>query len=185
MELTDRSAIAEVCAGNSDAYRVLVDRHSRNIFRLAYRMTGNEQDAEDVVQEAFLRAYRQIQKFDSRSSFSTWLYAIAANYSRDLIRARNRRQEHHSPSDDDAAGLAESIPSPAPAPDRVAFSGQLQSLIGPALDRLSASERTAFVLRHYEGLGIDEIAGALGIQASAAKQSVFRAVHKLRRALQP
>src|ERR1700689_756370 len=83
MEDSDHVAVAKVRAGNEDAYRTLVDRHSRTVFRLAYRMTGNEQDSEDVVQETFMRAYRQLHRWEARSSFSTWLYRIAANYSLD------------------------------------------------------------------------------------------------------
>src|SRR5579872_643994 len=93
MEEIDDGAIARARSGDGDAFRFLVERHSRNVFRLAFRMTGNEQDAEDVVQETFLRAYRQLGKYESRSSFSTWLFRIASNYSLDLIRARKRHGE--------------------------------------------------------------------------------------------
>src|ERR1700682_6591643 len=93
MELTDAAFVARARTGDTDAYRVLVERHSRALFRLAFRMTGNESDAEDVVQETFLRAYRQLGKFDERASFGTWLYRIATNYSLDLMRARIRRSE--------------------------------------------------------------------------------------------
>src|ERR1700686_4842339 len=87
MEPSDAAAVAQVRSGDSDAYRVLVERHSHSVFRLAFRMTGNEQDAEDLVQETFLRAYRQIGRFDGRASFGTWLYRIAANCSLDFIRS--------------------------------------------------------------------------------------------------
>src|SRR5271154_2746302 len=93
MEESDSVAVARVIAGDGDAYRALVDRHSRSIFRLAYRMTGNAQDSEDVVQETFLRAYRQLHRWEACSSFGTWLYRIAANYSLDLIRRRKRHGE--------------------------------------------------------------------------------------------
>ena len=88
MEMSDEAAaIAAAQAGDQDAFRVLVELHSRSVFRLAYRMTGNEQDAEDVVQEAFLRAYKQLHRYENRASFATWVYRIAANYSLDLIRS--------------------------------------------------------------------------------------------------
>src|SRR5437763_1845973 len=87
MEETDAAALARAKAGDKDGFRLLVERHSRNVFRLAYRLTGNEQDAEDVVQETFLRAYKQLQNFESRASFGTWLYRIGANYALDLIRS--------------------------------------------------------------------------------------------------
>ena len=185
MERSDAAAVAQARAGDSDAFRVLVERHSRNVFRLAFRMTGNEQDAEDLVQETFLRAYRQLGKYDGRASFGTWLYRIAANCSLDLIRLRKRRQEQQGPADEEGQELAVTVVADAPTPDRLAFSGELQQLLAPALDSLSAMERTAFVLRHYEGMCIEEIGRALGVHAGAAKHSVFRAVQKLRRALEP
>jgi RNA polymerase sigma-70 factor (ECF subfamily) len=185
MEHDDEAAIARVRGGDSDAFGALVEGHSRSVFRLAYRMTGNEQDAEDVVQETFLRAYRQLDKFDSRSSFGTWLYRIAANCSLDLIRSRKRRQEVNAPPEAEGPELVVSIAAGDPAPDRLAFSGEIRQMLDPALNLLSATERTAFVLRHYEGMGIEEIGRALGVESGAAKHSVFRAVQKLRRALAP
>ena len=97
MELNDVLAVSKARSGDTDAFRVLVERHSRSLFRLAFRMTGNQQDAEDVVQESFLRAYKQLAKFDERASFGTWLYRIAANCSLDLVRSRKRRTEHLAP----------------------------------------------------------------------------------------
>src|SRR5271168_4348233 len=94
MEDSDSVAVARVKAGDGDAYRALVERHSRSVFRLAFRMTGNEQDAEDVVQESMLRAYKQLSKFDDRASFGTWLYRIAANCSLDLVRSKKRRSQN-------------------------------------------------------------------------------------------
>src|SRR5580658_2330985 len=124
MELSDSVAVEQARAGDSGAFRVLVERHSRNLFRLAFRMTGHQQDAEDVVQETFLRAYRQLSKFDDRASFGTWLYRIAANCSLDLIRARKRRAaQTETAAGDDAPDPMQSVPDPAPQPDRLAMSG--------------------------------------------------------------
>ena len=188
MELTDRTFVARVRAGDADAYRVLVERHGRALFRLAFRMTGNQQDAEDVVQESFLRAYRQISKFDERASFGTWLYRIAANCSLDLVRSRKRRSEHQpllgdSPAEVDDPVL--SLPSTDPTPERAALSGEVRDRLAEAMNELSATERTAFVLRHFEGMRIEEVSRVLECQPGAAKHSVFRAVQKLRRALEP
>src|SRR5258707_14021846 len=105
MEKSDATAVAQVRAGDSDAFRVLVERHSHSVFRLAFRMTGNQHDAEDLVQETFLRAYRQLGKFDGRASFGTWLYRVAANCSLDLIRLRKRRQEQQVPVDEEGQGI--------------------------------------------------------------------------------
>src|ERR1051326_7966733 len=104
MEQTDLDQVARARSGDTEAFRSLVERHSRSLFRLAYRMTGNQQDAEDVVQESFLRAYKQLSKFDERASFGTWLYRIAMNCSLDLVRARKRRNEQMAPAESERGG---------------------------------------------------------------------------------
>src|SRR6202041_1781703 len=180
-------AIERAQSGDSDAFRLLVEQHSRVIFRLAFRMTGNEQDSEDVVQETFMRAYKQLHRWEARSSFGTWLYRIAANYSLDLVRARKRHGEVGltESSGEETAELIHALPSPSPGPDRLLFSGRVQQCVASTLGELSQQERTAFVLRHFEGQSIEEISGALGLSGNAAKHSIFRAVQKLRRALEP
>ncbi len=186
MEEQDCDAVALARSGDSDAFRVLVERHSRNVFRLAFRMTGNEQDAEDVVQETFLRAYRQLAKYESRSSLTTWLFRIASNYALDLIRSRKRHQERREIQKEDSdLDIMQSIPAHSPTPDRLAFSGEVQARITAALEELSPQERTAFTLRHYEGLSIEQIGETLGTGTNATKHSIFRAVQKLRRSLEP
>jgi RNA polymerase sigma-70 factor (ECF subfamily) len=186
MEMTDASFVARARAGDADAFRVLVERHSRALFRVAFRMTGNQQDAEDVVQESFLRAFKQLAKFDERASFGTWLYRIAANCSLDMMRARKRRSEHvTSGTDDGAEEVVLSLPSLDPTPERMALSGEVRQRVLEAMDDLSATERTAFVLRHFEGMCIEEVSRVLECQPGAAKHSVFRAVQKLRRSLEP
>lgn len=186
MEASDLAVVARVKAGDLDAFRHLVERHSRSVFRLAYRLTGHEQDAEDVVQETFLKAYRQIRRFEARSSFATWLYRITVNCSHDLLRQRPRAGTRPSLDDPDLgleAGLADGTASADPL--RELASRQIDERVRSAMRELSDQERSAFVMRHFEGLSIDEIGRALGLQTSAAKHSVFRAVQKLRRALDP
>src|SRR5437870_6308546 len=119
MELNDAAYVARARSGDSDAFRVLVERHSRSLFRLTFRMTGNQQDAEDVVQESFLRAYKQLGKFDERASFGTWLYRIAMNCSLDLVRARKRRNDQMAPADAELDEPVLSLPSPDPDPGRL------------------------------------------------------------------
>jgi len=186
MELSDRAFVTMARSGDADAFRALVERHSRSLFRLAFRMTGNQQDAEDVVQETLLRAYRQLARFDERASFGTWLYRIATNCSLDLVRARKRRNETFTPAAEDAStDPVASIPTTDPTPERATLSGELRQRVAQAMNELSATERAAFVLRHYEGLHIEELSRVLECQPGAAKHSVFRAVQKLRRALEP
>jgi RNA polymerase sigma-70 factor, ECF subfamily len=184
MPHTDAAAVALARDGDSEAFRSLVDRHSRAVYRLAHRMTGNPHDAEDVVQETFLRAYRQLGRFESRANFGTWLHRIAVNCSIDLIRSRR-----HQESGTDAADL-EHIEGAAedrvdPSPERLMLSTEVQARVSAAMASLSDMERSAFVLRHFEGQSIDEISRALGLKANAAKHSVFRAVRKMRLALEP
>jgi RNA polymerase sigma-70 factor, ECF subfamily len=176
----DQIAIDRARHGDRDAFRVLVDRHARVIFRLAFRMTGNETDAEDIVQETFLKAWKQMARFDGRAGFGTWLHRICANCALDHIRARKRGRDHSAPDE-----LLAQTAAGTPSPERMAQSSQIGAMLRDALGELSARERAAFVLRHYEGLSIDQISAALGVETGAAKHSVFRAVQKLRRALEP
>src|ERR1700724_985944 len=183
MDESDGAAVVRAQSGDGDAFRVLVERHSRSVFRLAFRMTGNEQDAEDVVQESFFRAYRQLGRFESRANFGTWLYRIVANCSVDLMRSKQARHDQvRGDSLDDAMELPA---ADAPGPERMAQSAEIQRRVQAALEALSPLERAAFTLRHYEGRSIEEISSALGLGTSAAKHSVFRAVKKLRIALEP
>ncbi len=185
MEWSDEAAVARARTGDTEAFRVLVERHSRPLFCLAFRMTGNEQDAEDVVQETLLRVHRKIEKFDERASFRTWLYRIAVNCSLDVVRARKRRSESFGAADPEMEDPMQSLPAPEPTPDRVAMSEQARRRIEEAMEELSAAETTAFVLRHYDGMCIDDICRVLECRPGAARHCVFRAVQKLRRALEP
>jgi RNA polymerase sigma-70 factor (ECF subfamily) len=189
MDLSDGAIVTRAREGDCDAFRVLVERHSRSVFRLAFRMTGNQQDAEDVVQESMLRAYKQLARFDRRASFGTWLYRIATNCSLDLVRSRQRRSQHHAPACGSERAEAENpaiaVASPDPNPERIALSGEVRRRLAAAMQELSATERAAFVLRHFEGMGIEDVSRVLECQPGAAKHSVFRAVQKLRRALEP
>src|SRR5262245_53436699 len=110
MDASDASAVlARARQGDGEAFRVRVERHSRSVFRLAFRMTGNEQDAEDVVQESFIRAYKQLGRFESRAIFGTWVYRITANCAVDLMRANQARHDiARGESLDEAASTATS-----------------------------------------------------------------------------
>jgi len=109
MDATEAAAVlARARQGDSEAFRALVERHSRSVFRLAFRMTGNEQDAEDVVQESFLRAYKQLGRFESRANFGTWLYRIVANCSVDMMRMKQAR---HDQSRGDSLDAAVQVPA--------------------------------------------------------------------------
>jgi RNA polymerase sigma-70 factor (ECF subfamily) len=184
---SDALAVERTLAGERDAFRVLVERHSQNVFRLAYRMTGNRQDAEEVVQEAFLRAYQKLGQFEARANFGTWVYRIAANYAIDRMRQRQKEDARREPPR--AEGVEDDpmnrVADDAPTPERLTQSLELRKQMEQALAALSHAERTAFVMRHWEGCGIEEIAVVLKSNSGAAKNTVFRAVQKLRLALEP
>ena len=184
MPQTDAATVALARDGDSEAFRALVDRHSRAVYRLAYRMTGSAQDAEDVVQETFLKAYRQLGRFESRANFSTWLHRIAVNCSIDLIRARPHREAGHDGSDLDQLGTDDQGQRQV-SPERLMLSTEVQDRVAGAMSSLSAMERAAFALRHFEGQSIEEISRALGLKTNATKHSIFRAVKKMRVALEP
>ena len=186
MDGTDLAMVARVRGGDQDAFRILVDRHSRAVFRVAYRLTGHEQDAEDVVQDTFIRAYRQMGQFESRATFATWLYRIAFNCAHDLLRKRPKAGTRKS-LDDDREGVRLEIAdtSPTANPAQRFAQRQIGERVRAAMVELSPQERAAFVMRHFEGLSIEEIGRALDLRASAAKHSIFRAVKKLRVALEP
>lgn len=134
-------------------------------------MTRSEQDAEDLVQDVFFKAFRAIANFDGRASFATWIYRIAANASLDVIRLRKPQAE------------IPEVRDRAPTPERLASSGQIRVRLAEAMEELSPQERAAFVMRHFENRPIAEIAESLSLRENATKHSIFRAVRKLRAAM--
>jgi len=180
MELSDSELVERVRGGDDDAFRLIVERHSRALFRAAYRITGNSADADDVVQETFMRAYRQLSNFESRAALTTWLHRIAVNCSLDLIDSRKRRDNRTEHVED-----LSSIASQTASPDRILLGTEMQKAVAVALDGMSGNERTAFVLRHFEGMPLEEIGEVLGTRMNATKNTVFRAVQKVRQHLQP
>ncbi len=135
---SDAVAVEQTLAGDRDAFRVLVEKHSRNVHRLAYRMTGNQHDAEEVVQEVFLRAYQKLEQFESRANFGTWVYRIAANYAIDRMRQKKseesqREQPARATEEGVEMDLISTVPDAAPSPERLAQSGQLAKHMRRAL----------------------------------------------------
>jgi RNA polymerase sigma-70 factor, ECF subfamily len=182
----DDGAVAVLAISREDEdFRALVERHSRSIFRLAYRMTGNEHDAEDVVQETFIRAYRRMSQFENRADLGSWLYRIGVNCALDYLRSRQRHAGGRESIEGIAATSSQALRAKDPSPDRILLSGEVQRAVSAALAELTPRERAAFVLRHFEGSAIEEIARILNVRPNAAKHTVFRAVKKLRKALAP
>lgn len=180
MGRNDHETIRAVLSGDKEAYGALVVRHSHSLFRVAFRITGNEADAEDVVQEAFLRGYQKLEGFESRSNFSTWIYRIAVRCALDRVSGRKVDERSRVGEENDPEQDAVQVADSAAGPDRLLLSSEIGALQQSAMQSLTATEQTAFVLRHMEDCSTEEIGAALGIAPNAAKQAVFRAVHKMR-----
>lgn len=185
MEGNDHSILRAVLAGDKDAYGELVARHSPVVFRVAFRITGNEADADEVVQEAFLRGYQRLQSFESRSEFSTWIYRIAVNCALNMINKKKVEATYQVAEEADPSQQQVQVADTSAGPERLLISREIEALQAEALCSLTPTERTAFILRHMEDRPTAEIAAALDIAPNAAKQAVFRAVQKLRRSLAP
>jgi RNA polymerase sigma-70 factor, ECF subfamily len=182
----DAELVTQVLGGDRDAYGLLVQRHSRSLFALAYRVTGNQEDADEVVQETFLRAYRNLSRFEQRANFGTWLYRITMNCALDLKEKRRPEIGAMQVAEDPEPGEHEvQLASSNPDQDQLVFGSQVREKVAEAMKLLSKTERAAFVMRHLEGRSIEEIAGVLGQKPNATKNSIFRAVQKMRQQLEP
>jgi RNA polymerase sigma-70 factor, ECF subfamily len=183
MEESDDAIRRAVLSGDKDAYRVLVARYSQVVFRVAYRITGNETDAEEVVQETFVRGYQRLGSFEGRSSMATWIYRIAANCALDIV--GRRKPVTGIGEENDPEKREVQLADSKAGPDRLLLSREIEAAHQAAMQALTPVERTAFALRHMEDRSTEEIAAALNIAPNAAKQAVFRAVRKLRQQLAP
>jgi RNA polymerase sigma-70 factor (ECF subfamily) len=188
MDKAETEAIRDVLAGDRDAYRVLMDRHFCSVTRVAFRITGNEADAEEAAQEAFLRAYNKLPSFRRDSTFSTWIMRITMNTAINFVERRKRDLSYHAPRIADEPSPADytvRIADRQAGPEVSLLNREAVSLREAAMAELTPMERTAFTLRHMEDIPMAEIAAALNITSNSAKQAVFRAVSKLRRSLTP
>jgi len=171
-------AVAE--ADRSRAFEAAVHEHQAMVYSVAYHFLQDHAVAEELAQEVFLRVYRSRQTYRAEAKFSTWLYRIATNTALDLIRGRKRHQQGREPEDEQGVAAVDKLAAESPSPDRLMLSSELRERVTAALGRLSPAERAAFVLRHFEGQGIETIAATLGLRQGAAKNTIFRAVQKLR-----
>jgi len=183
----DAHWVAQARSGNPQAFRRLVEVHARLVFRVCVRITRDVALAEDAVQETFCKAWNNLPDFGERAAFSSWLHRIAVNAALEQMRrnARHRREiTMLSFADEDAdADFLAAIPDDQPGPDLQATGAEIRSHIDHHLDSLSALERAAFVLRHFEGESLETIATTLSLNIGQSKQAIFRAVRKLRQAL--
>jgi RNA polymerase sigma-70 factor (ECF subfamily) len=181
----DDDLIRAAQGGERTAFDSLVRRYDRSVLRLALHMLGNEQDAQDVHQEAFIKAYRHLSNFRFECSFYTWLYRIVTNLCLDQLRRRKSRREDPSTVLDSSGGEMDlmanvqderSMANPARELERKNMGAAIQS----ALDELTPRERMVFELKHYQGLKLRTIGEMLSTTEETAKNTLFRATRKLR-----
>lgn len=171
-ELTDADAVAAVLAGDVDAYAILVERYRDAYMRFAVRMLGDREDADDALQSAFVRGYRNLGKCQDPSRFGAWLYQIAINECRTAGTRRGRRELRLVRGD----VALERVVGDDHATDDVALREEIQR----ALDQLDADQREAFILKHVEDLSYEEMSELTGLGVSALKMRVKRACERLR-----
>ena len=181
----DDELIRAAQKGDRSAFDALVRRYDRSVLRLALHMLGNEQDAQDVHQDAFIKAYRHLSNFRFECSFYTWLYRIVTNLCLDQLRRRKSRKEDPSTVMDAAgeemdlmANLQDERATANPA--RELERKNMHAAIQDALDSLTPRERTVFELKHYQGLKLRTIGEMLSTTEETAKNTLFRATRKLR-----
>ncbi|MGA2536565.1 MAG: sigma-70 family RNA polymerase sigma factor [Terracidiphilus sp.] len=181
----EQALIQAVLDGDKDAYGVLVERHGESMFRVAFRITESEPDAQEVVQEAFLRGYRSLADFDARADFRTWIYRIAVNCALQVLQKRKSEGAVAITEEFDEERPGIQLADSGAGPERLLLDREIEHRRHAAMEKMTADERLAFVLRHLEGRSTEEIAAALEVTPNNAKQAVFRAVQKMRRSLAP
>ncbi len=172
-------------AGDLSAFEQLVKRYDRNVFRIAQHITQNREDAEDVVQDAFLKAFQNLSQFQEQSKFYTWLVRIAVNEA--LMKLRRRRTAKTVSLDQDIETEEDTMPREvadwSPNPEQMYDQGELRDILRKTIQGLPPSFRTVFVLRDVEGLSTEETADALGLSIPAVKSRLLRARLQLRERL--
>jgi RNA polymerase sigma-70 factor, ECF subfamily len=182
MPWTDEELVAKSISGDADSFNELVLRWERPIYALAYRTIGREEDARDVCQETFLRAFRALPGFRGQAKFSSWLYRIALNLCRDWLRRERRAPVVQPPEDVDLIELAASAEPSESIEDLVARK-DLSRQVERAMALLPEEQRTAIVLKEYHGLTFQEIAELVGCPLSTVKTRLYQGLSVLRREL--
>jgi len=173
--------ISRAAGGDTTAFHTLVERHRPMVYRVAYQFAGNHHDADDIAQDVFIKVYQSIARFRQDAQFTSWLYRIAMNA---CIDHRRRQSPHLVRRDGEDPDLTLDLTAaPGPDPEDQAAGAELGVALEAAVDTLPPRQRLIFVMRHYEGLKLHEIATALGLQDGTVKRQLHSAVHRLRKVL--
>jgi RNA polymerase sigma-70 factor (ECF subfamily) len=183
MTRTDEELVARAQGGDVESFNQLIVRWERPIYALAYRVIGREEDARDVCQDAFLRAYRALPGFKGQAKFSSWLYRIALNLCRDWIRRQRRAPVSQLPEDIDAFELAAAA-GPVESIEELVARRELSAIVEEAMSVLSEEQRTAIILKEYHGMTFQEIADMQGCPLSTVKTRLYQGLSLLRRRLE-
>ena len=181
---TDEELVTRATAGDLDSFNQLVSRWERPIFALAYRTLGREEEARDVVQEAFLRAFRGLRGFKGEAKFSSWLYRITLNLCRDWIRRERRAPVVQAPDGLDVVDLADSVAAPSESVEELVARREMSRAVARAMAELPDEQRTAILLKEYHGLTFQEIADQLECPLSTVKTRLYQGLSVLRRRLE-
>jgi len=182
MTWTDEELVARSQRGDVDSFNQLILRWERPIYALAYRVIGREEEARDVCQEAFLRAFRALPGFKGQAKFSSWLYRITLNLCRDWMRRQKRAPVSQMPDDTDAMELA-SQAGPVESIEDLVARRQLSAAVEEAMTQLPDEQRTAIILKEYHGMTFQEIADLQGCPLSTVKTRLYQGLSVLRRHL--
>ena len=182
MTWSDEELVTRSIGGDADSFNQLVLRWERPIYALAYRQLGREEDARDVCQETFLRAFRAIGGFRGQAKFSSWLYRIALNLCRDWARRQRRTPVVQMPDDTDAIEAAMAR-EPVESPEDIVGRHDLTRLVEKAMAKLPEEQRTAIIMKEYHGLTFQEIADLVGCPLSTVKTRLYQGLAVLRREL--
>ena len=182
MTWTDEELVARSRTGDAESFNQLISRWERPIYALAYRVIGREEDARDVTQETFLRAFRGLAAFKGQAKFSSWLYRIALNLCRDWIRRKKRSPIATLPEDVELEDLA-SDTGPTETVEDLVSRRELSELVEAAMARLPEEQRTAIILKEYHGMTFQEIADLQGCPLSTVKTRLYQGLSVLRREL--
>ncbi len=184
MTRTDEELVASATAGDLDSFNQLVARWERPIYALAYRTLGREEEARDVVQDAFLRAYRGLRGFKGEAKFSSWLYRITLNLCRDWMRRERRAPLVAVPEGVDAVDLADRQAAPTESVEDLVARREMSRAVARAMADLPEDQRAAVLLKEYHGLTFQEIADMLDCPLSTVKTRLYQGLSVLRRRLE-
>ncbi len=182
MTWTDEELVARSRTGDMDSFNQLILRWERAIYALAYRVIGQEEDARDVAQETFLRAFRALPGFKGQAKFSSWIYRIALNLCRDWIRRKRRTPVSPLPDDVDISELA-AEQGPSESVEDLVARRELSAVVEEAMTLLPEEQRTAVILKEYHGMTFQEIADLQGCPLSTVKTRLYQGLSVLRKHL--